>query len=105
MGCSISDYLIPENRSSLTWAVCQRCRRRKDCPYFCGREYSETLRCAACQGRATARRLTAEAERLLEAISRADDAHDLLSADETLERTLSNLLRTQIALIESFSVS
>ena len=68
--------------SELTWQGCRRCRRRENCPYLRG----ERRRCAQ------ARLLDAGTERLLEAISRAEDVGALLRADEELERTLERVL-------------
>ena len=90
MSCFISELWVPEGSGSLPWQCCQHCRRRKDCPYAC----DQALYHAARQGHTTARILTAEADRLEEAISRADSIPSLLRASEALERTLSHALRS-----------
>ena len=98
------DFLIPENRGSLTRPACQRCRHRKDCPCSCDRVFERSLRRAASQGQTAAKLLMAEGERLLEAISCADDVYGLLGADEAAEYTLSNILHAEITLIKSLSI-
>ena len=90
MSCFISELWVPEDGGNLPRQCCQYCRRRKDCPYAC----DQALYHAARQGHETARILTAEADRLLEAISRADSIPSLLRANEALERTLSLALRS-----------
>ena len=72
----------------LTPQCCRRCRRRNECPYVRGRTLDGAVRRRCAQ----ARLLDAEAERLLEAISRAEDAGALLRADEDLERALNWIL-------------
>lgn len=75
----------------LTWQGCRRCRRRRDCPYLRGGE-PQRRRCIQ------ARLLDAEAERLLAAVAQAEDAAALLRADESLERTLAQLLSDTLTL-------
>ena len=92
MGCFLSEPLVPKDSDSLLCAYCQKCRYQKRCPYI----YDQALYRAARQGRATAQLLTEEADRLLEAISHADDVHCLLNSDEVLERVLSHALHLEI---------
>lgn len=94
MSCFISELLIPED-GGLFWVDCQRCRRRKDCPCACNQALYRT----ACQGRAAAQCLAAEAGQLLETISGANDVCRLLDADEAVERVLSQALRAELAVI------
>ena len=96
MSCFLSEILLPEDSDSLLWAYCQNCRCRKECPYI----YNQVLRRAARQGRATAQRLTAEADRLLKTISCADDVCRLLNGDEVLERALSYALCSEMNLMD-----
>ena len=79
--------------AELTGSLCRRCRRRNDCPYVRGRTLDGAVRRRSAQ----ARLLDAEAERLLEAISRAEDVSALLRADEDLERTLERVLYEDLA--------
>ena len=102
MSSTISDDRMPEECVKLLWTACPRCCHRNACSYFCDHAFAESVFCAARQGKNAAHLLTAEAERLREAISRADDIRSLLSADETLERTLSRLLRREINSAEKF---
>lgn len=95
MSCFISELLLPEDSGGLLWIDCRRCRRREECPFAC----DQALRRAARQRSKTAQLLTTEADRLLETISRAEDARSLLNADEALERALSHALRAEMALI------
>lgn len=83
--------------SELTWQGCRRCRRREDCPYVRGRTLDGAVRRRCAQ----ARLLDAGAERLLEAISRAEDVGALLRADEELERTLERVLYEDLARAET----
>ena len=76
----------------LTGQVCRRCRRRADCPYLRGLAPDGAVRRRCAQ----ARFLDAEADRLLETISRAEDAGALLHADEELERALEWVLREDL---------
>lgn len=96
MGCFISEPFIPEVSDSLLCIHCQKCRHRKACPYI----YNQTLYRAARQGRATAQLLTAEADRLLETISHADDVRSLLNSSGVLERVLSQALHLEISLLD-----
>ena len=95
MSCFLSEFLIPEDSKSLFYVYCQYCQCRKACPYLC----SQSLHRAARQGQTSARCLTAAAGRLLDAISHADSVCGLLNADVALERTLSQALRSEIAMI------
>ena len=92
MGCFLSEPLVPKDSDSLLCAYCQKCRYQKRCPYI----YDQALYRAARQGRATAQLLTAEADRLLETISHANDVRCLLNSDEVLERVLSHALHLEI---------
>ena len=92
MGCFISEPFIPEVSDSLLCVHCQKCQRRRECPYI----YNQALYRAARLGRATAQLLTAEADRLLETISHANDVRCLLNSDEVLERVLSHALHLEI---------
>ena len=93
MSCFISELLIPENSGSLIWVCCQRCRRRKDCPYL----YHQALHREARQEHRTAQLLASQADQILDRISSADDIRSLLSAGESLERTLSHALHSAVA--------
>lgn len=79
--------------AELTGSLCRRCRRRNDCPYVRGRTLDGAVRRRSAQ----ARLLDAEADRLLEAISRADSIDALLRADEALERALARVLCEDLA--------
>lgn len=99
MSCFLSEFLIPEGGGGLPWPGCQYCRRT-DCPFA----YGQALRSAACRGRASARLLTAKADQLREAVSRAGDICRLLDADRDLERALSYALHSEMALIDTLRV-
>ena len=94
--CNAADVLPPEPRRILTQSACRFCDRRKECPYSCDRSLDRALRRAASQRETVARLLSAEAERLLQEISRADQIRCLLRADEALEHTLSELLYAEL---------
>lgn len=100
MSCFISELLLPEDSGGLLWIDCQRCRRREECPFA----RDQALRRAARQRSEAAQLLTTEADRLLETISRTEDARSLLNADEALERALSHALRAEMALINDHCV-
>lgn len=104
MSRSTSEFLPTEDRGRLTCSACQRCCHRKDCFYSSDRVLERSLRRAASQGQTAAQRLTAEADRLLAEVSCADDAGCLLRADESLERTLSDVLCSEVDSIKSLSV-
>ena len=95
MTCFVSGSLPPEDSFRLPWAGCLHCRR-EDCPL----EQELALRRAACLGFASARLLTAKADRLLEAVSAAGDVRALLDADEDMERALAQALRSETALYD-----
>ena len=95
MRCFLSELLLPEDGDSLLWPCCQRCQCRRDCPYIC----DQALRRTARQSHAAAQLLTAEAGRLLEALSQAEDVDCLLQGGSALELALSNTLRTELALL------
>ena len=96
MGFFISEPFTPEVSDSLLCVHCQKCRRRGVCPDI----YNQALYRAARQGRATAQLLTAEADRLLETISHADDVRSLLNNNGILERVLSRALHLEMPLLD-----
>lgn len=96
MGFFFSEPFSPEVSDSLLCVHCQKCRRRRECPYI----YNQALYRAARQGRATAQLLTAEADRLLETISHADDVRSLLNNNGILERVLSHALHLEMPLLD-----
>ena len=100
----IFDPLFSKNYGSSPKSACLHCSRRKDCPYSCDRAFTGSLRCAAHQGHISARLLTTEANRLLKAISLADDSRQLLCAGETLEYALSNMLHAELSTMKQLSV-
>jgi len=95
--------LSAEDRGSLGRPACWHCRHRKECPYSRDRVSEKALERAVSQGQATAQYLMAEARRLLEEISGADDTCSLLRADEALEHVLSHILYAEIDLIKCLS--
>lgn len=96
----VSEFPAPEARNR---SACGTCRRRKDCPYACRRVWEEPCLAAARQGEDAARRLTAEAGRLLAEISSAVHVRRLLRADDAVERTLSDILRGEVSLIAALA--
>lgn len=81
--------------SGLSNACCQYCACWGNCPF-----YTQDLRCAARHGRAAAQKLTAEAERLVEAVSCASDIRSLLDSGEALEQALIQAMRSETALAD-----
>ena len=96
MSRSISGFLIAEGSNHFSRPACLDCCRQKDCPYSCSHAVERALHQAASQGETAAQLLTAEARRLLEAISCADSIHHLLSTGESLEYMLFDILHTEI---------
>lgn len=100
MGCFISELMIQGESGCLSGAYCKSCGNRNECPYVCG----QTLHHAACQGTAAAQLLTKEAGRLLETVSNAGDAEHLLDGDGALERALTQVLCSEMNLINEICV-
>lgn len=75
---------IPVNSERLFPMPCQNCRYRKECPYIC----DQALRRAACRGRTETQDLRAEADRLLESVSRAGGVCCPLNGGGALEKAL-----------------
>ncbi|MGM9594058.1 MAG: hypothetical protein ACI3U8_06865 [Candidatus Onthomonas sp.] len=94
MSCLRSEPSAPWDGGSLPCSPC--CRIREQCP--CASE--PALRYAACRSCGAAKRLTAEAGRLLETVSQAENVRRLLEADRTLERSLSRMLSSELALAD-----
>ena len=80
----IAGARIPENSERLFPMPCQNCRYRKKCPYIC----DQALCRAACGGRTEAQDLRAEADRLLESVSRAGGVCCPLNGGGALEKAL-----------------
>lgn len=91
----LTENRIPVGDGSGLSENCRRCKRRRGCPYACEQE----LHRAACQGYADARLLSAEADRLLELVSRTGDPCGLLELDRGLERALAQTLDSELSLI------
>ncbi len=100
---STPDLFQPEGRGAFHRSACINCRRRKDCPYSCDFAYERSLHRGALLGQAAARFLTTEAQRLRAGASRAGSAADLLCADSTAERAVSDVLSAELRLLESLS--
>lgn len=84
-------------------SACRHCCRRNSCPYSLERAAETMLRAAVSQNRSAADHLTAECQRHLTAISRADSISGLLHTNRTLEDTLLHTLRSETALIAELS--
>ncbi len=103
MSRSMPELFQPEGRGAFHRSACINCRRRKDCPYSCDFAYERSLHRGALLGQAAARFLTAEAQRLRAAVSRADSAAGLLCADSAAEHAVSDVLSAELRLLENLS--
>ena len=103
MSRSVSDTWMPGAHSRPPRSACHSCCRRRECPYSHARIPDGTLWQAVSQGKAAARLLTVEADRLHETFSGAGSPSCLLHANESLEHTLTCLLRTELEIIERLS--
>lgn len=103
MSSSTPELFQPEGRGAFHRSACINCRRRKDCPYSCDFAYEQSLHRGALLGEASTRFLAAEAQRLRAGVSRAGSAADLLCADITAERAVSDVLSAELRLLESLS--
>lgn len=85
----------PEDGESWLWPCCRGCPHRGTCPYA----YDQLLSQMALQGRAAARSLRGEADRLQRTISGAAGVGPLLDGNWELERALNRALGAELTLI------
>lgn len=84
-----------ERGESWLWPCCQGCPHRGTCPYA----YDQLLCQIALQGRAAARSLRGEADRLQRTVSGAVGVQRMLDGDRELERALNRALGAEMTLI------